>query len=104
MDSHMYGGYEIPPFYDSLLGKLVVWGEDRPAAIERARVALDELVLDGVITNVDFHRALMDSRPFLDGAFTYMGLSIWGLASWRKLQLEAERPPCITGRTRRSRG
>ena len=41
---------------------------------------------------------------FLDGAFTYMGLSIWGLASWRKLQLEAERPPCITGRTRRSRG
>jgi acetyl-CoA carboxylase biotin carboxylase subunit len=70
MDSHMYGGYEIPPFYDSLLGKLVVWGEDRPAAIQRARVALGELVLDGVVTNVDFHRALVDSRPFLDGAFT----------------------------------
>jgi acetyl-CoA carboxylase biotin carboxylase subunit len=70
MDSHMYGGYEVPPYYDSLLGKLVVWGEDRISAIERARVALDELVLEGVITNVDFHRALMDSRPFLDGAFT----------------------------------
>jgi acetyl-CoA carboxylase biotin carboxylase subunit len=70
MDSHLYGGYDIPPFYDSLLGKLVVWGEDRTAAIERARVALAELVIDGVVTNIDLHRALMDSRPFLDGAFT----------------------------------
>jgi acetyl-CoA carboxylase biotin carboxylase subunit len=70
MDSHVYGGYEGPPYYDSLLGKLVVWGEDRTTAIERARVALDELILEGVVTNVDFHRALMDSRPFLDGAFT----------------------------------
>jgi acetyl-CoA carboxylase biotin carboxylase subunit len=70
MDSHMYGGYDVPPFYDSLLGKLVVWGEDRPAAIERARVALAELVVDGVVTNIDLHRALMESRPFLDGAFT----------------------------------
>ncbi|MET0771978.1 MAG: acetyl-CoA carboxylase biotin carboxylase subunit [Candidatus Limnocylindrales bacterium] len=70
MDSHMYGGYDVPPYYDSLLGKLVVWGEDRTAAIERARVALAELVVDGVVTNIDLHRALMDSRPFLDGAFT----------------------------------
>ena len=70
MDSHMYGGYEVPPYYNSLLGKLVVWGEDRTAAIQRARVALAELVVDGVVTNIDLHRALMDSRPFLDGAFT----------------------------------
>ncbi len=70
MDSHLYPGYEVPPYYDSLLGKLVVWGADRTAAIERARVALEELVLDGVVTNIDFHRALMDSRPFLDGVFT----------------------------------
>jgi acetyl-CoA carboxylase biotin carboxylase subunit len=70
MDSHMYSGYEVPPYYDSLLGKLVVWGDDRTVAIQRARVALDELVVDGVITNVELHRALMDSRPFLDGAFT----------------------------------
>jgi len=66
----MYGGYDVPPYYDSLLGKLVVWAEDRTAAIERARVALAELVVDGVVTNIDLHRALMDSRPFLDGAFT----------------------------------
>ncbi len=70
MDSHMYAGYDVPPYYDSLLGKLVVWGVDRSSAIERARVALGELVLEGVVTNVDFHRALVDSRPFLDGAFT----------------------------------
>ena len=53
MDSHLYGGYDVPPYYDSLLGKLVVWGEDRTAAIERARVALEELVVDGVVTNID---------------------------------------------------
>jgi acetyl-CoA carboxylase biotin carboxylase subunit len=70
MDSHMYAGYDVPPYYDSLLGKLVVWGEHRTAAIERARVALAELVLDGVITNIELHQALMDSRPFLDGVFT----------------------------------
>jgi acetyl-CoA carboxylase biotin carboxylase subunit len=70
MDSHLYGGYEVPPYYDSLLGKLVVWGPDRPTAIERARVALDELVIEGLLTNVPFHRALVDSKPFLDGAFT----------------------------------
>jgi acetyl-CoA carboxylase, biotin carboxylase subunit len=70
MDSHVYGGYDVPPYYDSLLGKLVVWAEDRTTAIERARVALAELVVDGVVTNIDLHRALMDSRPFLDGAFT----------------------------------
>ena len=51
MDSHLYEGYEVPPYYDSLLGKLVVWGPDRPTAIARSRVALDELVVDGIITN-----------------------------------------------------
>ena len=40
MDSHLYAGYEVPPYYDSLLGKLIVWGPDRPSAIARARVAL----------------------------------------------------------------
>jgi acetyl-CoA carboxylase biotin carboxylase subunit len=70
MDSHLYQGYEVPPFYDSLLGKLVVWGPDRATAIERARAALDELVVDGLTTNVAFHRALVTSRPFVEGAFT----------------------------------
>jgi acetyl-CoA carboxylase biotin carboxylase subunit len=70
MDSHMYSGYEVPPYYDSLLGKLIVWGPDRPAAIARARVALDELIVDGVVTNIPLHRALLSHRTFLDGEFT----------------------------------
>jgi acetyl-CoA carboxylase biotin carboxylase subunit len=70
MDSHMYSGYEVPPYYDSLLGKLIVWGPDRAAAIARSRVALDELVVDGIVTNVPLHRALLNHSTFLDGEFT----------------------------------
>src|SRR4029077_3033280 len=70
MDSHVYAGYEVPPFYDSLLGKLITWGPDRTAAVERARAALDELVLDGLITNVPIHRALLRNEVFLEGRFT----------------------------------
>ena len=70
MDSHMYSGYEVPPYYDSLLGKLIVWGPDRDAAIARSRVALDELIVDGIVTNIPLHRALLAHRTFLDGEFT----------------------------------
>jgi acetyl-CoA carboxylase, biotin carboxylase subunit len=69
-DSHMYAGYEIPPFYDSLLGKLIVWGPTREVAIARGRVALGELVMEGVTTNVAIHKALLASEPFLAGKFT----------------------------------
>ncbi len=69
-DTHAYAGYEVPPFYDSLLGKLVVWGPDRDAAIARGRAALGELVIEGVITNAQIHRALLASEPFLEGKFT----------------------------------
>ncbi len=70
MDSHLYAGYDVPPFYDSLLGKLIVWGPDRPAAIERARAALDELVIEGLVTNAPFHRALLRNEVFLEGRMT----------------------------------
>ncbi|MGI8702919.1 MAG: acetyl-CoA carboxylase biotin carboxylase subunit, partial [Candidatus Limnocylindrales bacterium] len=70
MDSHIYSGYEVPPFYDSLLGKLIVWGPDRATAIARARVALDELVVDGLRTNLPFHRAILSNAAFLEGNFT----------------------------------
>jgi acetyl-CoA carboxylase biotin carboxylase subunit len=69
-DSHAYAGYEVPPYYDSLLGKLVVWGPTREAAIARGRAALNELVIEGVVTNVQIHRALLVSEPFLEGRFT----------------------------------
>jgi acetyl-CoA carboxylase biotin carboxylase subunit len=69
-DSHMYTGYEIPPFYDSPLGKLIVWGPTRESAIARGRAALGELVMEGITTNVAIHQALLASEPFLAGKFT----------------------------------
>jgi acetyl-CoA carboxylase, biotin carboxylase subunit len=69
-DSHLYAGYEVPPYYDSLLGKLVVWGPTREAAIARGRAALGELIVDGVIVNTSIHHALLASEPFLEGRFT----------------------------------
>jgi acetyl-CoA carboxylase biotin carboxylase subunit len=70
MDSHLYTGYEVPPYYDSLLGKLIVWGADRSDAVDRARAALDELVVDGLSTNIAIHQALLRSDVFLDGRMT----------------------------------
>ena len=70
MDSHLYAGYDVPPYYDSLLGKLIVWGPDRPTAIARGRAALDELVVDGIITNRAFHRAMLDNPAFMEGRVT----------------------------------
>jgi len=70
MDSHLYPGYEVPPYYDSLLGKLIVWGPNRETAIARGRAALEELLIDGVITNIDIHRALLENDTFLEGRMT----------------------------------
>jgi len=70
MDSHMYGEYEVPPFYDSLIGKLIVWGPDRPTAIARSRVTLEELVVDGLTTNVAIHQAMLSNDAFLEGRMT----------------------------------
>jgi acetyl-CoA carboxylase, biotin carboxylase subunit len=70
MDSHLYEGYEVPPFYDSLLGKLVVWGPDRGTAIARGKAALDELLVEGLTTNVEIHRALLANDAFLEGQMT----------------------------------
>ena len=70
MDSHLFTGYDVPPYYDSLLGKLIVWGPDRATAIARGRVALEELVVDGITTNVDMHQALLASETFLEGRMT----------------------------------
>jgi acetyl-CoA carboxylase, biotin carboxylase subunit len=70
MDSHLYAGYEVPPYYDSLLGKLVVWGPDRATAIARGRVALEELLIDGLVTNAAIHRALLANETFLEGRMT----------------------------------
>ena len=70
MDSHLFPGYEVPPYYDSLLGKLIVWGPTREIAIARGRTALEELVIDGLVTNVAIHRALLGNPAFLEGRMT----------------------------------
>jgi acetyl-CoA carboxylase, biotin carboxylase subunit len=70
MDSHLFAGYEVPPFYDSLLGKLIVWGPTRQAAIERGQVALEELLVEGLVTNIPIHQALLSSEAFLEGRMT----------------------------------
>ena len=70
MDSHLYAGYDVPPFYDSLLGKLIVWAADRPTAMARARVALDELLIEGLTTNIAIHQALLANEAFLEGRMT----------------------------------
>ncbi len=69
IDSHLYEGYTIPVFYDSLLAKLIVWDNDRAAAVRRAARALDEYVIDGVVTNRGFFRALLADPDFLAGAY-----------------------------------
>ena len=67
IDSHVYTGYEIPPFYDSLIGKLIVWGVDRDHAIRRLRRALSECAVTGIPTTIEFHLALLDRREFQRG-------------------------------------
>jgi acetyl-CoA carboxylase biotin carboxylase subunit len=67
IDTHMFVGYEVPPFYDSLLGKLIVWGPTREIALARARRALGEFHISGVKTNLPFHRGIVDNAAFLAG-------------------------------------
>lgn len=67
MDSHVYTDYEIPPYYDSLIGKLIVWGQDRPTAIKRMRRALRECAITGLPTTIGFHQRILDTAEFLSG-------------------------------------
>ena len=67
VDSHVYTGYDIPPFYDSLIGKLIVWGRDREMALTRMKRALNECAITGIPTTVDFHLALLDRPEFING-------------------------------------
>ncbi len=67
IDSHVYTGYEIPPFYDSLIGKVIVWGVDRDHAIRRMRRALSECAVTGITTTIEFHLALLERPEFQRG-------------------------------------
>ncbi len=67
VDSHLYTGYEVPPHYDSLLAKLIVWAPTREEAIARAQRALEEFVIEGVTTTIPFHQRLLKHEGFIRG-------------------------------------
>ena len=60
VESHLYDGYTVPPHYDSMIGKLITWGDDRETAIARAKMALRELVIEGISTNIELHQDLLE--------------------------------------------
>jgi acetyl-CoA carboxylase biotin carboxylase subunit len=70
VDTHVVDGYVIPPFYDSLVAKVIVWAEDRPAALRRARRVLTEFELEGVPTTRDLCIDILESEPFACGRYT----------------------------------
>ncbi len=67
VDSHLYAGYAVPPHYDSLLAKLIVWAETREAAIARMQRALGEFVIEGLVTTIPFHQRLLGHEGFIRG-------------------------------------
>ena len=69
VDSHIYDGYRVPPNYDSMIAKIIAHGSDRETAIARMKVALEELVINGIKTNVPLHRWLLMDKGFLEGGF-----------------------------------
>jgi acetyl-CoA carboxylase biotin carboxylase subunit len=66
-DSHIYAGYCVPPNYDSMIGKLITYGENRGVAIARMRHALNEIVIEGIKTNIDLHKEIMADENFQNG-------------------------------------
>jgi len=66
-DSHIYSGYKVPPYYDSMIGKLITYGETREVALSRMQTALDEVVIDGIKTNLELQRRIMADENFQKG-------------------------------------
>jgi acetyl-CoA carboxylase biotin carboxylase subunit len=67
VDSHLYSGYTVPPYYDSLIAKLITHGEDRKTALIRMRNALDEMLVDGIRTNIPLQREIVEDSNFIEG-------------------------------------
>ena len=77
VDSGLYAGYRIPPYYDSMIAKLIVHGHTREGALRRLRRALEEFVIDGVATTIPLHQALLDDPDFQKGDYTIKWLEQW---------------------------
>jgi acetyl-CoA carboxylase biotin carboxylase subunit len=86
VDSHAYNGYFVPPNYDSMVGKLLSYGATREQAIARMRIALSEMIVEGIKTNIPLHRELMDDAEFIKGGFSihYLEQRMAKLAERRK--------------------
>jgi len=67
LDSHVYSGYKVPPFYDSMIGKLIAHGQDRHTALQRMKMALTEIVIEGIKTNVPLHQEIFQHKAFQEG-------------------------------------
>jgi acetyl-CoA carboxylase, biotin carboxylase subunit len=77
VDSGIYAGYRIPPYYDSMIAKLIVFGRTRDGCIRRLRRALEEFVVEGVKTTIPLHQALLDDPEFQQGTYTIKWLEDW---------------------------
>ena len=77
VDSGLYAGYRVPPYYDSMIAKLIVYGRDREGAIRRLKRALEEFVITGVRTTIPLHQKLIDDPDFLAGDYTIKWLEQW---------------------------
>ncbi|GAB4238889.1 MAG: acetyl-CoA carboxylase biotin carboxylase subunit [Ekhidna sp.] len=77
IDSHVYAGYVIPPFYDSMIGKLIVSAQTREEAIIKMKRALEETVIEGIKTTIPFHLKMMEDEAFKSGNFTTKYLDTW---------------------------
>jgi len=77
VDSGLYAGYSIPPYYDSMIGKLIVYGRSRESCMMRMRRALEEMVISGVKTNIPLHQALLADPDVINGDYTIKWLEEW---------------------------
>jgi acetyl-CoA carboxylase biotin carboxylase subunit len=77
VDTHIFNQFEISPFYDSLIGKLVVWAEDRPRAIKRMQRALSEFRIEGIKSTIPFHQQVFQDEDFIRGNIDTHFLEKW---------------------------
>jgi acetyl-CoA carboxylase biotin carboxylase subunit len=77
VDSGLYAGYRIPPYYDSMIAKLIVYGRTREGCLARLARALEETVIEGVKTSIPLHRKLLHDPEFLNGDYTIKWLEDW---------------------------
>jgi pyruvate carboxylase subunit A len=97
VDSGVYAGFEIPPFYDSLVAKLIVWGQDRSEAIVRMQRALWEYQITGIRTNIPMHQVILKDENFLRGKYTTHFIADYNILERVKEHMEAQKAAASGG-------